>query len=212
MIVEQTIEASEPIVMFCFHLYDLCRDRITANFQKFYVYHPTANPWLSEDHHELLLNNCLDAFVDKARKILVSEGFNIDCANTDINVELHCAYASIQFSDSVFKIHQDNNNDTTVCTLIIYFDVSCYAGELVFYNSSNDTDIMQKINVNNPSRNECKLVMFDGHHWHKPLPFNNGNRNLLVFHFPATAQSPNQHDSNHLQRRWSHRQLHAHQS
>lgn len=184
MIVEQTLDISDPIVTYCFKLAEQCLNRISSNQQKFFIYHPSNNPWLSENHHELLLDKNINVFIRLAKQILLNNGFIVDETNQDINVELHFGYASEEDSEEIFKIHRDDNLQI-VNTLIVYFDVSCTGGELVFYNNNQKADIIRTINVKNPSKNTCKIIMFNGDLLHKPLPFRCGKRHLIVYQIPT---------------------------
>ena len=40
------------------------------------------------------------------------------------------------------------------------------------------------IKTQNPSHNTCKIVMFEGNIYHKPINYSNGKRNLMVFQIP----------------------------
>jgi len=169
----------------------------------------TINDDIDNDNY-ILDDNIID-ITNEVKNILEKNGFNVDKNSSYYpNIELHFSTStnSENILKSNFSIHKDDYGgiDCTVNTFIIYFDVNCYGGDIAFYDSNdvknyytkksdivddeyieNETNILiptSIINTQNPSSNTCKIVMFEGNIYHKPLDYCNGHRNLMVFQIP----------------------------
>jgi len=68
----------------------------------------------------------------------------------------------------------DSDEKKNVC--VIYVDVECEGGELVFYNENKPFKTIKTTS--------CKVVMFEGSIYHKRNDYSNGHRLTIVFEFP----------------------------
>lgn len=189
MISEQIFDISEPLVSYCFDLFENNSKKIIDRQQKLFVMHPKEFSYVRDytpPLHELIIDDRVEDFVQLARNILISNGFVIDESNDKYNVEMHIGNANEIPNESEFGVHQDDYGgiDYKVNTLIIYFNVNCEGGEIAFYDGENKKP-KQIIQTQNPSKSSCKVVMFEGNVWHNPFKYKLGERFLMTFQIPT---------------------------
>lgn len=68
----------------------------------------------------------------------------------------------------------DYTDKVNIC--VLYLDVTCEGGELVFYK---DSEPFKKIQITS-----CKIVMFEGSVYHRRNDYSKGHRLWVLFQFP----------------------------
>ena len=68
----------------------------------------------------------------------------------------------------------DSTGKVNIC--VVYIDVACEGGELVFYNENKPFKTIQITS--------CKVVMFEGSVYHRRNDYSKGHRLWVLFQFP----------------------------
>ena len=189
-------------------------DLLITHFRNLFEINNKKKPFASNHHHVLpiissinhtnlpwyvakskyLIDDDLLICIQYVKDLVTRYEFEYD-ADKQTYVELHYGNAKDKQISNPFDIHSDDYNliNSKVITLIIYLDVKCIRGELVFYNRC-DTDCwywlgesfepFKVIDINNPNISSCKGVIFDGSIYHKPNNYSKGHRLSVVFTIP----------------------------
>jgi hypothetical protein len=131
-----------------------------------------------------------------------SNGFESDDSTGAFVSELHYSYTNGDgIMSNTFVIHEDDYGllDYPVNTFILYLDVQCEGGDLVFYNKKPDStcslfrecinestmyESFRTVETHNPTKVSCKVVMFNGSIYHKPNTVVNGHRLSIMIQIP----------------------------
>lgn len=70
----------------------------------------------------------------------------------------------------------DSDKKGAINACVVYLDVACEGGELVFYKDSEPFKTI--------TPNSCKVVMFEGSVYHKRNDYSKGHRLWVLFQFP----------------------------
>ena len=189
MISEQVFDISDQLVSYCFDLFEKNSYKIIDKQQKLFVMHPKEFSYVRDytpPEHEYIIDDRVDDFVQLAKNILKSNGFVIDESNDKYNVEMHIGNANEIPNESIFGVHRDDYGgiEFKVNTLIIYFNVNCEGGEIAFFDGEYQKP-KQIIQIQNPTKSTCKVVMFEGNVWHNPLKYKFGERFLMSVQIPT---------------------------
>lgn len=199
MIKEEIFDISHPLVSYCIELEkELSEKELELPNAHKYIIDSKEYSKLNTfniSNTNFIINDKINEFVQMAKSILESNGFKSDPTNSEHNVEIHTSNCTgTKPVISPLAIHQDDYGGTNypVNTLIVYFNVNCLGGEIAFYqNYSKNYYFWNKkpqpnliIQTQNPNQSSCKVVMFDGAVYHKPLDYYGGQRNLVTFQIP----------------------------
>lgn len=150
---------------------------------------------LFDDESKYILDIELPNYIQQVKDIMKQNNFKPDDSNNDVVIELHYGFTkNTEIITSQFGIHIDDYGaiNCDVITIIIYLDVKCFGGELVFYERKFENnlcfsypsfEIFKIIDTNNPI-NSCKIVIFEGSIYHKPNEYLHGHRLSIVFQIP----------------------------
>jgi hypothetical protein len=106
--------------------------------------------------------------------------FGDDDPEINVLIELYYSKCENEKVNNAFDYHEDDYGgiNCKVNTCLIYFDVNCDGGELIFHGE-NPYEI-QRINVNS-SLETVKMVICKGDITYQDLDYKNGHKHLLSF-------------------------------
>jgi len=161
-----------------------------------------ANPcwayWLNS--HYIVVHE-LSVMIFRVKDIMKQNGFESDETTGAFVSELHYSYTTDDgMMSNTFAIHEDDYGSMyyPVNTFILYLDVKCQGGELVFYNKNPSItyslfgecmgesiyEPLRKVDTHNPTEVSCKVVIFNGSIYHKPNTIFSGHRLSIIIQIP----------------------------
>ena len=123
-----------------------------------------------------IIDNELPTFINQIKDIMTKYNFESD---DNAIVEMHYGFTNDTIQ-CIKEITIADNTDTgklNIC--VVYLDVTCEGGELVFYNKNDTFEPFRTIQTNS-----CKIVMFEGSVYHKRNDYSKGRRLSVLFKFP----------------------------
>jgi hypothetical protein len=208
MIQELELSISDPLVVHFKKLFEINKPLCTFTPNQYNNVRIDKEPkpywgWGYSSNDLYIVDENLTNILSIVKNIMKKNGFESDNSTTAAVSELHYSYTNDDgIMSNAFGIHQDDNGaiDYNVNTFILYLDVACRGGELVFYNRLPDiscscslfTECMgeslyepfRTINTDNPTEISCKVVMFNGSIYHKPNVISSGHRLSIVIQIP----------------------------
>lgn len=152
--------------------------------------------WLNDKY---IVDDDLSTMISIVKDLMKQNGFETDDSTGAFSSELHYSYTTRDgIMSNTLTIHEDDYSsiDYPVNTFILYLDVRCSGGELVFYNKNLDVtcshclfsepiyEPFHTVNTHNPTDVSCKAVIFNGSIYHQPNVVIDGDRLSIVIQIP----------------------------
>jgi hypothetical protein len=195
MIKELELFMTDPIVTHFKDIFEMNKHVLTPNkLNNLYIKEKSRSylcGWVDDN----IIDENLSSMIPHIRELMKQNGFETDDSTNTFASEFHYSYISGNgIIPDTFTIHQDDYSsiEYEVNTFILYLDVKCFGGELVFYNINQEVTCCMfdeyepfcTIDTNNPTEISCKAVIFDGSIYHKPNTIVNGHRLSIVVTIP----------------------------
>ena len=169
MIQEHELPSNDPLIIHfkkLAELYPFVEDRHNV------VKITEKKQWLS----------CKKRIVDKELPIYINQIRNImkhfECGD-EAHVEIGYGNTKNTITCKKGIASADEEAGFKVNTCVVYVDIACEGGELVFYEDNAPYKTIQT--------HSCKVVMFEGSLYHKRDDYSNGHRLCVLFQFPRKS-------------------------
>lgn len=130
-------------------------------------------------NHLGLMNEAANMIRDFAYDITHN---NFTAHNATLEIHHSIAKPDIPYT-SPLMIHLESGGDfLDTKTLVCYMVNTGIGGQLGIYRGEDEQSLMKTINTV-PTNNTITCVVFDEHVYHGPMPFFDGERTIVSFHF-----------------------------
>jgi hypothetical protein len=169
MIQEHDLSINDPLIMYFKKLAELN----SFEEERHNVVKITQYPrWFSLFRQKTIIGDELPTYINQIRNIMK----NFECNFDEAHVEM-CygnTKGTIKCNKKIGTADDEAGFNVNIC--VVYVDVACDGGELVFYD---DLEPFRTIKIYS-----CKVVMFEGSLYHKRNDYSNGHRLCIIFQFP----------------------------
>jgi hypothetical protein len=207
MIQELELSFTDPIVAHFKELFEVnepLRTFIPNEFNDLLIQQQPNPCWAYWLNDKYVVDDNISTIISKVRDLMKQNGFESDDSTGAFVSELHYSYTNGDgIMSNTFAIHEDDYGlmDYPVNTFILYLDVHCEGGELIFYNKKPDIicspclfsecinestryEPFRTVETHNPTKVSCKVVIFNGSIYHKPNTIVNGHRLSIMIQIP----------------------------
>jgi len=114
----------------------------------------------------------LPTYINQIRTIM--KDFESDFDNVNVEICYGNTKDTITCKKGIASADDEVGFNVNIC--VVYIDVACDGGELVFYEDNVPFKTIQPTS--------CKIVMFEGSLYHRRDDYSNGHRLCVLFQFP----------------------------
>lgn len=201
-----TLNKNEPLIAFCIESHNIFMNNLWYMNADDILKYQYGKKWIAQPSEELytnyyykytpekiVVNDKTNIFISAAKDLLQKNDFNINNSNPEFTIEMHNTCSSFKTNIGhpiVNELHKDDYQQDywteakfPTYTIAIYYDVKCDDGKLSFYEINENDDkenLFLSVDVQNPSNDMCKVVMFDGEILHQAESYFNGYRNCII--------------------------------
>ena len=167
MIQELELPSNDPLIT---HFKKLFEEQSFAEDRHNIVKITEKKRWLSCKRH--IVDKELPIYINQIKDIM--KNFQSDFDN--VHVEMGYGYTknTITCKKGIASADEEAEYKVNIC--VVYIDIACDGGELVFYEDNAPYKTIQT--------KSCKVVMFEGSLYHRRDDYSNGHRLCVLFQFP----------------------------
>ena len=175
MIQEHELSITDPLII---HFKQLAE---SVQFQEDYhnVLKITEySTWFSWFRQKTIIDKELAVYIKQIKNIM--KHFDSDFDEAHVEMCYGNTKGTIKCNKKIGTADDESGFNVNIC--VVYLDVTCNGGELVFYDKNDNLCPFEEYRL--IKTYSGKVVMFEGSLYHKRNDYSNGHRLSIIFQFP----------------------------